>query len=147
MLTFKLQGINDAGKATAFVAGTVLPKNFKTGSDGYFTNTKSAVPTTAKTVMFELRDDDTVLAAMVVPAKEFKTGSVGYFTSEKCALDGGLYQMQVQLVLIGSRTQMAETKSLPNNYQVQIQLVRIGSKPTVVAAADATTGTTDAATA
>ncbi len=146
MLTFKLQGINDAGKATTFVAGTVAVKEFKTGSDGFYANTKTAVPTTAKTIIFELRDDDDVMAVMTVPAKEFKTGSVGYFTSEKCALDGGMYQLQVQLVLVGSKTPVADgvhaaletgkkvdTKNLPNNYQTSVQLVRIGSKPVVAA--------------
>jgi hypothetical protein len=131
MLTFKLAGINDAGKSTTFCASSVPAKEFKTGSDGYFASTKTAVPKTAVTLMIELSDDDTKLAVMTVPAKDFKTGSCGYFTSEKVAMEGGLYQMQVQLVLVGSKVQARDVCG--NVYQTQVQLVRIGSKPVVIA--------------
>jgi len=40
---------------------------------------------------------------MTVPPKDFKTGSKGYFTSGKVEIEGKRYQLQVQLVEIGSK--------------------------------------------
>jgi hypothetical protein len=41
---------------------------------------------------------------MTVPPKDFKTGSKGYFTSGKVEVEGKRYQVQVQLVEIGSKS-------------------------------------------
>jgi hypothetical protein len=38
-----------------------------------------------------------------VPPKDFKTGSKGYFTSGKVEVEGKRYQVQVQMVEIGSK--------------------------------------------
>ena len=44
-----------------------------------------------------------LIALMTVPPKDFKTGSKGYFTSGKVEIEGKRYQLQVQLVEIGSK--------------------------------------------
>jgi hypothetical protein len=58
----------------------------------------------AKSVLVAFKNEQGVeLGQVAVPAKDFKTGSKGYFTSGKIEVDGLRYQMQVQLVLIGSK--------------------------------------------
>lgn len=56
-------------------------------------------------IVAELKDDQNrplgLLAAM---PKEFKTGSRGFFASGKITIDGKRYQVQVQLVEIGSKS-------------------------------------------
>jgi hypothetical protein len=46
--------------------------------------------------------------AMTVQPKDFKTGSKGYYTNGKVEIDGKRYQLQVQLVEIGSKPVTAE---------------------------------------
>lgn len=56
-------------------------------------------------IVAELKDDQNrplgLLAAM---PKKFKTGSLGFFASGKMTIDGKRYQVQVQLVEIGSKS-------------------------------------------
>ncbi|MFM8321621.1 MAG: hypothetical protein ACKOC5_11970 [Chloroflexota bacterium] len=44
-----------------------------------------------------------LLAVMTVTAKEFKTGSRGFYANQKIEIDGKRYQVQVQIVEIGSK--------------------------------------------
>ncbi len=48
-------------------------------------------------------DKGEVIATFSLPAKEFKTGSRGYYANAKLDHDGKRYQVQVQLVEIGSK--------------------------------------------
>lgn len=48
------------------------------------------------------------VADMTVEPKEFKTGSRGYFASRKAEIDGKRYQVQIQLVEIGSKIKPSE---------------------------------------
>jgi len=43
------------------------------------------------------------LTVVSVPSKEFKTGSRGFFGSAKAEIDGKRYQIQIQMVEIGSK--------------------------------------------
>ena len=45
------------------------------------------------------------VALLTIPAKEFKTGSRGFYANEKVEIDGKRYQVQIQLVEIGSKGQ------------------------------------------
>jgi hypothetical protein len=55
-------------------------------------------------IIVELKTDSGQLVGlMTVPPKDFKTGSKGFFTSGKVEVDGKRYQVQVQLVEIGSK--------------------------------------------
>ena len=55
-------------------------------------------------IIVEMKTDSGQLVGlMTVPPKDFKTGSKGYFTSGKLEIDGKRYQVQVQLVEIGSK--------------------------------------------
>jgi len=49
--------------------------------------------------------DGTLLSVMALPPKEFKTGSKGYYANGKMDLDGKKYQVQIQMVEIGSKSQ------------------------------------------
>lgn len=53
-----------------------------------------------------------LLAVLTVTAKEFKTGSRGYYANQKVEIDGKRYQVQVQIVEIGSK-KAAESASAP----------------------------------
>lgn len=48
------------------------------------------------------------LVTFVVNAKEFKTGSRGYYANGKAEIDGKRYQIQIQLVEIGSKKKAEE---------------------------------------
>ncbi len=55
-------------------------------------------------IIVELKTDSgQLIGLMTVPPKDFKTGSKGYFTSGKVEVEGKRYQVQVQLVEIGSK--------------------------------------------
>lgn len=43
------------------------------------------------------------VAVLSVPPKEFKTGSKGFYANAKAEIDGKRYQVQIQLVEIGSK--------------------------------------------
>jgi hypothetical protein len=44
-----------------------------------------------------------MLSVLSVLPKEFKTGSRGYYANQKIEIDGKRYQVQIQLVEIGSK--------------------------------------------
>lgn len=55
-------------------------------------------------VLAELKTtDNQVLGLFTLPTKEFKTGSKGYYANGKMEIDGKRYQVQIQLVEIGSK--------------------------------------------
>lgn len=57
-------------------------------------------------IIAELKTDDgKLLATTTVAPKNFKTGSRGYYANGKLEMDGKRYQMQIQLVEIGSKAQ------------------------------------------
>ena len=61
-------------------------------------------------IVAELKTDSgQLVTVLTVPPKEFKTGSRGFFGNGKVELDGKRYQIQIQLVEIGSKKE-AETK-------------------------------------
>ncbi len=49
-------------------------------------------------------DDGQSIAVLTVPPKEFKTGSRGFFGSAKAEINGKRYQIQIQVVEIGSKS-------------------------------------------
>ena len=49
-------------------------------------------------------DDGQSIAVLTVPPKEFKTGSRGFFGSTKAEINGKRYQIQIQVVEIGSKS-------------------------------------------
>lgn len=52
----------------------------------------------------ELKSDSgQMLAVLSVAPKEFSTGSKGFYTNQKVEIGGKRYQVQVQLVEIGSK--------------------------------------------
>lgn len=59
----------------------------------------------------ELKTQDGQLVAMLtVPPKDFKTGSKGFFGSTKAEIDGKRYQVQIQIVEIGSKKKAEEAE-------------------------------------
>ncbi len=61
-------------------------------------------------ILADIKDDKgQTLAVLSVPPKEFKTGSRGYYANGKIELDGKRYQVQIQLVEIGSKNQASQT--------------------------------------
>jgi hypothetical protein len=50
------------------------------------------------------------IATFTVAAKEFKTGSRGFYSSAKAEINGKRYQVQIQLVEIGSKAETAGEK-------------------------------------
>ena len=63
-------------------------------------------------IIAELKaEDGKLLSIMTVAPKNFKTGSRGFFGNGKLELDGKRYQMQIQLVEIGSKAAAAEPKA------------------------------------
>ncbi len=53
-------------------------------------------------------DDGQSVAVITVPPKEFKTGSRGFFGSTKAEINGKRYQIQIQVVEIGSKGKAEE---------------------------------------
>jgi hypothetical protein len=45
-----------------------------------------------------------LITVISIPPKEFKTGSKGFYANAKTEIDGKRYQVQIQLVEIGSKT-------------------------------------------
>ena len=57
-------------------------------------------------IMAEIKNNEgTLLNVMTLPPKEFKTGSRGYYANGKMEIEGKRYQVQIQLVEIGSKSQ------------------------------------------
>jgi len=50
-------------------------------------------------------DSGVVLGGILLSEKTFSTGSRGYYGQDKVVIDGKRYQVQVQLVEIGSKQQ------------------------------------------
>ncbi len=50
------------------------------------------------------------LGTIALPPKQFKTGSRGYYNNTKLEIDGKRYQVQIQLVEIGSKPPTEEEK-------------------------------------
>jgi hypothetical protein len=48
-------------------------------------------------------DQGQLLTVLTLPPKEFKTGSRGFYANGKTEIDGKRYQVQVQLVEVGSK--------------------------------------------
>jgi hypothetical protein len=56
------------------------------------------------TIIAEIKTDDgRVLTTMTLPARDFKTGSRGFYANGKLEIEGKRYQVQIQLVEIGSK--------------------------------------------
>lgn len=51
-----------------------------------------------------------LLSVMALPPKEFKTGSKGFYANGKLEIEGKRYQVQIQMVEIGSKGQTTEEK-------------------------------------
>ena len=61
-------------------------------------------------IVAELKTDTgQLVTVLTVPPKEFKTGSRGFFGNGKVEIDSKRYQVQIQLVEIGSKKE-AEPK-------------------------------------
>jgi hypothetical protein len=57
-------------------------------------------------IIVEMKTDDgKALGTMMAPPKDFKTGSKGFYANGKMEIDGKRYQVQIQLVEIGSKPQ------------------------------------------
>jgi hypothetical protein len=52
-----------------------------------------------------------MVAVLTVPAKDFKTGSKGFFGSTKAEIEGKRYQIQIQVIEIGSKKAAKEEAS------------------------------------
>jgi hypothetical protein len=50
------------------------------------------------------RENGESIATLTVAAKEFKTGSHGFYANTKAEIDGKRYQVQIQIVEIGSKS-------------------------------------------
>jgi hypothetical protein len=49
--------------------------------------------------------DGETIASLPLPPKQFKTGSRGFYANGKAEIDGKRYQVQIQVVEIGSKAQ------------------------------------------
>ena len=56
----------------------------------------------------EIKENGTVVGEISAPAKQFKTGSRGYFGMGKIQIGEKRYQVQIQMVEIGSKPKMEE---------------------------------------
>jgi hypothetical protein len=60
-------------------------------------------------IVAELKDENgKTLAVFSALSKTFKTGSRGYYANGKAEIDGKRYQVQIQLVEIGSKPKEGE---------------------------------------
>jgi hypothetical protein len=61
-------------------------------------------------ILAELKSESgEILAKMIVEPKAFKTGSRGYYANKKTEIDGKRYQVQIQIVEIGSKNTTTAT--------------------------------------
>jgi hypothetical protein len=61
-------------------------------------------------IIAELKTDTgQVVGTLTVAPKEFKTGSRGFYANGKAEIDGKRYQVQIQLVEIGSKKAKEES--------------------------------------
>ncbi len=62
-------------------------------------------------IIAELKNDTgQSLGTIALPSKQFKTGSRGFYNNTKLEIDGKRYQVQIQMVEIGSKPQETEEK-------------------------------------
>ena len=55
-------------------------------------------------IIAELRNENgEIVSVLTASPKEFKTGSRGFYVNGKAEIDGKRYQVQIQLVEIGSK--------------------------------------------
>jgi len=55
-------------------------------------------------IIAEIKNDQgQLITVLTLPPKEFKTGSRGFYANGKTEIDGKRYQVQVQLVEVGSK--------------------------------------------
>lgn len=59
-------------------------------------------------VLAEFKLDKESIAIVPVNPKEFKTGSRGFYANTKIEIDGKRYQLQIQMVEIGSKPKSEE---------------------------------------
>lgn len=60
-------------------------------------------------IIAELKTDEgQTVGVLNLPQKQFKTGSRGFYANQKLELNGKRYQVQIQLVEIGSKTATGE---------------------------------------
>ena len=64
-------------------------------------------------IVIDIKENDKVVAMMQAPEKVFKTGSKGYFGMGKIEINGKRYQVQVQMVEIGSKPNPEEAALKP----------------------------------
>jgi hypothetical protein len=57
----------------------------------------------------EIKENEKVVGQLAAPEKLFKTGSRGYFGMGKIQIGEKRYQVQVQLVEIGSKPKLEES--------------------------------------
>jgi hypothetical protein len=63
-------------------------------------------------IIAEIKNDQgKLLTVLTLPPKEFKTGSRGFYANGKTEIDGKRYQVQVQLVEVGSKNRPAEQEA------------------------------------
>ena len=53
-------------------------------------------------------DDGQTVAVVMAPPKDFKTGSKGFYGTAKAEFGGKRYQIQIQIIEIGSKKGAAE---------------------------------------
>jgi len=56
----------------------------------------------------ELKENDKVVGTFAAPEKQFKTGSRGYYGMAKIQIGEKRYQVQIQIVEIGSKPKPEE---------------------------------------
>jgi hypothetical protein len=56
----------------------------------------------------ELKENDKIVGMLTAPEKQFKTGSRGYYGMAKIQIGEKRYQVQVQIVEIGSKPKPEE---------------------------------------
>jgi hypothetical protein len=61
-------------------------------------------------ISIEIKKDDQAVGILSAPEKVFKTGSRGFFGMGKIQIGDKRYQVQVQLVEIGSKPKAEEEK-------------------------------------
>jgi len=60
-------------------------------------------------IIAEIKDDQgQLITVLTLPPKEFKTGSRGFYANGKTEIEGKRYQVQVQLVEVGSKKRPAD---------------------------------------
>lgn len=55
-------------------------------------------------------DNDQRIAVLNILPKQFKTGSRGFYANQKIEIEGKRYQLQIQVVEIGSKNSETQTE-------------------------------------